>query len=171
MAKVNSDIPLINVPVVNANGMVNEAWLLFFIQLWRRTGSASGFTPIEYLTTASETYAQIPIDVNPTIFANEIVNGAPSVDSMSEMLLAPTKDTGYAESISTITIGASPFAYQVSKRSAVQITGGTVSAITLKRGSVSLSINVVSGGIVELNTGDTLTITYTVAPTMYLIPR
>lgn len=172
MANVNSDIPLINVPVVNANGMVNEAWLLFFIQLWRRTGGGTGNTPAEYFSNPTETYGNAPVDFTGQVFGNELQMAVAQLpDVLQEMVFAPASNTGFAEAISTITVGASPFAYQVSKNSAVQITGGTISALTLKRGSVTLPINVLSGGIIELTTGDILTVTYSAAPTMNLIPR
>ncbi len=42
MNNLQTDVPLINVPLVNADGRLNQIWFAFFIQLWRRTGSAQG---------------------------------------------------------------------------------------------------------------------------------
>jgi hypothetical protein len=43
---IQTDVPLVNVPFVDLRtGMVAETWFLFLIQLWRRTGGASGTIP------------------------------------------------------------------------------------------------------------------------------
>jgi hypothetical protein len=44
MAAVQTDVPLVNVPFVNADGTVTEAWFIFLVQLFRRTGGAGGDT-------------------------------------------------------------------------------------------------------------------------------
>lgn len=38
MTNFQANVPLINVPFVDKNGNVTEAWFIFLIQLWRRTG-------------------------------------------------------------------------------------------------------------------------------------
>lgn len=42
MSNFQADVPLINVPFVRPDGRVNEAWFLFLLQLFRRTGGTSG---------------------------------------------------------------------------------------------------------------------------------
>lgn len=39
MTNLQANVPLINVPFVDKNGNVTEAWFIFLIQLWRRTGA------------------------------------------------------------------------------------------------------------------------------------
>ena len=41
-SNLQSDVPLINVPLVGADGRLNQIWFTFFVQLWRRTGSGTG---------------------------------------------------------------------------------------------------------------------------------
>lgn len=38
MSNLQTNVPLVNVPFVDRNGNVTEAWFLFLVQLWRRTG-------------------------------------------------------------------------------------------------------------------------------------
>jgi hypothetical protein len=42
MSNYAANIPLINVPFVTPDGRVSEAWFMFLIQLFRRTGGTSG---------------------------------------------------------------------------------------------------------------------------------
>jgi hypothetical protein len=45
MSNFKADVPLINLPLVGADGKVNETWFMFFIQLFRRTGGTMGSSP------------------------------------------------------------------------------------------------------------------------------
>lgn len=74
---------------------------------------------------------------------------------------------------SGITVGASPFVYQNSGSTPadVIVQGGTVSAVELTRDNVTFYSTGVVGGVFNLSPGDRLRVTYTVAPTMTLIPR
>lgn len=70
-----------------------------------------------------------------------------------------------------IAVGASPYTYTAPYPMAVAVTGGTVSLLTYKRGGVSVGLGI-TGGLIELNTGDSLTTTWAVsAPTLTAIPR
>jgi hypothetical protein len=66
----------------------------------------------------------------------------------------------------TVTPTASPFSYLASGAGTLQITGGTVSARTLTRGGVTVSV---SGSVPVVN-NDVVTVTYSVAPTLSFIP-
>jgi len=67
-----------------------------------------------------------------------------------------------------ITPGTSPYAYLAPAAGTVVVDGGTVSLVTLKRGSSSAITLPV--GIAPVQEGDTVTVTYSVAPTMTLVP-
>ena len=72
--------------------------------------------------------------------------------------------------IATITVGASPFDYQASQSGhLLLLIDGTVSDVSLSRGRVTISTGQVAG-FFPMALGDTLTITYTVLPTVYFIP-
>ncbi len=66
-----------------------------------------------------------------------------------------------------VTVGVSPFAYTVREPGAIAITGGTVSAVTLTRGSVVIPV---SSMIFPVGINDIVTVTYSVLPTISLLP-
>ena len=66
-----------------------------------------------------------------------------------------------------ITAGASPFAYTATFAGSVAISAGTVSAVTLTRAAVVVWSVTASNEIIPVRAGDVVTVTYTVAPTMY----
>lgn len=70
-------------------------------------------------------------------------------------------------SVSAVTVGASPFDYEASRDGFVSIVGGVVSAVAYVRQGVSTSLGVVA--VVPVKKGDTVRITYTVAPAVTLI--
>lgn len=63
-----------------------------------------------------------------------------------------------------ITAGASPYAYTAPSRGAVNLVGGTVTVVALKRNGVSTTLNGVAG-VFPVSGGDQLVITYSVVPT------
>jgi hypothetical protein len=69
---------------------------------------------------------------------------------------------------SSITVGASPFAYTAQNNGHVVVTGGTVSAISLTR--VSVHATGLTAGLVPVGNKDVVTVTYSAAPTMTFIP-
>jgi hypothetical protein len=74
---------------------------------------------------------------------------------------------------SSITPGASPYTYQntLGYPADVIVNGGTVSAIAFSRDNATFYTAGAIGGIFPLSPYDYLRVTYTVAPTMTLIPR
>jgi len=74
--------------------------------------------------------------------------------------------------ISAITVGVSPYDYTNSTTADVDVIvrGGTVSSIQIGRGGSYESVGVVAG-MFRLSPADTLRVTYTIAPTMRLVPR
>lgn len=205
MANLQSGIPLVNVPFVGKNGMITEAWLLFLVQLFRRTGGGTGIQSLTVgdVLSYEETFGiqssdspmssevSIPVFLQPgtdgfsleetfpfpsfgtdgfsieETFSPTLVNNA-----LSEMTMASSLQDGGVQSTNSITVGASPFTYTATYRQAVHVVGGTVSVLSYGRGATSLLLGVVAAGeIVEMNAGDTLKATYTLTPTMTLIPR
>lgn len=74
---------------------------------------------------------------------------------------------------SAITVGASPFSYTnaTTQKELVTVVGGTVSAVTITRnGQTTTSTGAVAGPFLLAPT-DVLVVTYSVAPTMNLIPE
>lgn len=67
-----------------------------------------------------------------------------------------------------ITVDISPFSYTAVEPGYVIISGGTVSAIHLLRGTDNL--NLTGQKIIPVSIGDTVVTTYSVLPTMTFIP-
>lgn len=67
-----------------------------------------------------------------------------------------------------ITVDVSPFSYTAVEPGFVFVTGGTVSAIHLIRGSNDL--NFTGQETIPVSIGDAVIVTYTVLPTMMFIP-
>jgi hypothetical protein len=78
-------------------------------------------------------------------------------------------DVGTPPSAETaVTVTASPFAYQAAKKGFLIITGGTVSLVQFTRVG-TYSTGVVSG-MFPVDLGDTITVTYSGAPTITFVP-
>ena len=78
--------------------------------------------------------------------------------------------------VAAITPGASPYTYTLTEQVGVNdadviVGGGTVSAIAVGRGGGTGVTTGLTSGTFRLARGDFLTVTYTVAPTMTLVPR
>lgn len=67
-----------------------------------------------------------------------------------------------------ITVGASPFAYMAPTTGTLVINGGTVSLINYTRSGVNVTM---TGGVIPISSGDTVTVTYSVVPSMTFIRR
>lgn len=72
-----------------------------------------------------------------------------------------------------ITPGASPYTYQNTNTypADVIVSGGTVSAIAFSRDNATFYATGLTSGVFPLSSYDYLRVTYTVAPTMTLVPR
>lgn len=84
---------------------------------------------------------------------------------------ASLSPNGAAGALAAITVGASPFSYTAPAAGSVVVGGGTVSAITLKRGTPAAITMGITAGNVPVSPGDIVTTTYSVLPTMNFVPR
>lgn len=77
------------------------------------------------------------------------------------------------QAITTPTPGASPWTYTNDTGFDLDaaVTGGTVSAVQLLRGATVATLANATPTVVRLSPGDALVVTYTVAPTVTIIPR
>lgn len=76
--------------------------------------------------------------------------------------------TGSPSGIMSIVLGASPFTYQAGEPGTVVISGGTVSAVHLIRGSVN--INMGTARAIVVSRFDQIQITYSVLPVVQFVP-
>lgn len=104
---------------------------------------------------------RLPSGVGLVLRVNELFRAvALSVNELIDRVSTPL-------SVSAVTVGASPFDYEASRDGFVSIVGGVVSAVAYVRQGVSTSLGVVA--VVPVKKGDTVRITYTVAPAVTLI--
>lgn len=70
-----------------------------------------------------------------------------------------------------VVVGASPFTYMATLQCAAVVSGGSVSVISYTRGGTVTALGLLNG-IVELNVGDSITITWLITkPILTIIPR
>lgn len=92
-----------------------------------------------------------------------------SVESTNQPMIAADNRTSGNPTFS-IAVGASPFTYIAPYGMAVAVSGGSVSLVQYGRGGTLVGLSLL-GGLLELNAGDSLRITYLTAPTLTAIPR
>lgn len=125
---LQTDVPLVNVPFVNPQtGTLTEAWFIFLIQLWRRTGGSGGDIPtgitLDDVFSVEQTYGAIPaIDPSGQIFAAERTDARVSQqEALLDMIFAPPSlSTGVDIIDNTFSAGAN-------------FTPGVTTALTLSR--------------------------------------
>jgi hypothetical protein len=128
---VQSDVPLVNVPFVDPKtGTVTEAWFLFLIQLWRRTGGANGEIPgaitLDDVFSVEQTFPSIATQPQQDAIASDVTTAVPSrQEALLEMIFAPIAPIVDIVD-NTFTAG-------------VDFTPGTTSSLTLSRSFGSIS--------------------------------
>lgn len=70
----------------------------------------------------------------------------------------------------TMTASGSPYVFTVPRDGAVIVTGGTVSLLEYGRDTTYTSLGVVAG-IIPVFRGDTIRVTYVVAPSLKFMPQ
>ena len=102
MANLATNLPVLNLPFVDANGNVNVPWLMFLVQLYQRTGADQ--TPILNLTQVQQA-AIINLTINNSNgFAGDVV----TANLQSSVTLKTTVSgilQGNANALSAVTIG------------------------------------------------------------------
>lgn len=68
-----------------------------------------------------------------------------------------------------ITVGISPFAYTVREPGTLSIAGGTITGVTLTRGSVVITLTT-TNNLIPVGINDIVTVSYSVLPTLRLLP-
>lgn len=74
------------------------------------------------------------------------------------------------DAAASVTVGASPYSYTPTDDGLVVVTGGTVSALDYGRNGVFTGLGLLAG-LAPIKAGDTLRITYAVAPTVSFIKQ
>lgn len=74
-----------------------------------------------------------------------------------------------AAPIQTIVPTASPYTFTASAYGSLAISGGTVSAVSLSRSGTTAATGI-TAGLIPMANGDSVTITYSGAPTLAFVP-
>lgn len=85
----------------------------------------------------------------------------PFVSYLQQFTIAPSN-------VVAVTVGISPYSYEAKEPGNLFITSGTISDIRLTRGAINLDFT--GQKLVPVAINDTVTITYTVLPTINFIP-
>lgn len=140
MANLATNVPLVNEAFVDPKtGRVTEAWFLFLIQLWRRTGGttpSNGNLTLADILSLEETFAQPSIPFGNEIFSREAVFADPdSSDSLTETIVAPfvspdsLSEMTFAQPSSTS--GGAGSITDKTFSSGTDFTGGVTTTLTL----------------------------------------
>lgn len=73
--------------------------------------------------------------------------------------------------VSTVTVGTSPFTYQVTSKGFIIVQGGTVSLIQFTRDGITNYNTGLTNGCIPLSEGDSVIVTYSIIPHMRWIPQ
>ena len=87
-----------------------------------------------------------------------------------EVTFAKSENTGTNISPYTVAAPASLSLFTADRKSSLVVSGGTVGLLRFLRGGVYVTLPFISG-ILELDLGDSVEFTYSVAPTLTVIPR
>jgi len=158
MSNFQANVPLVNTKLVDQSGNITEAWFIFLIQLWRRTGGSTPppSTPITIndVLALEETFgitAPSSFDVKKLAMANEMTFAPPSLDIRKlamanemtlasivpiasksvEMTLAPTAPVA-SKYVDMIFPPLGPQMVDETFVGGVDYTAGTTTVLTLK---------------------------------------
>jgi hypothetical protein len=175
-----------------AGKLTREAWL-FLQQVMQRIGGSVALTPEELAIIVEQVQAgAADVTLQPTppdaeavalpphwhalpppspAWWPEVSPGVPPAAPWGPDVLPPLAAPSDAAAVA-IVVGASPFTYTppIGSRGMVVVAGGNVTAIAYNRRGVATGLGVVAGPV-EVSPGDTVTVTYAVAPTMTYVPR
>lgn len=126
MANLQSDVPLVNAPIADPKtGVITEAWLLFLIQLWRRTGGSGGDTPTS-------------ITLDDVLSVEQTFGIAGSMDAARDALGAETALAQQSRQETLLEMIFAPAAMQIdivdkTFSAGTDFTPGTTTALTLTK--------------------------------------
>lgn len=197
MAVTDQAFPRLDTQAVDpATGRWTQPWYRFMISMWTRSGGGVGFDILTISQEANTAFLSDlmgdPPDLAPVADAaiSGLVEGEerqdaaqsldllPLIDDRGEApdpiaLLSVSEDEMFEQPVAAlqaVTVAGSPVAYTARMGGNLLISGGTVSAVSMTRGSVTTAFPAATA-VLPLSPGDAASVTYTVAPTITFIPR
>ncbi len=186
--QIVQNIPTPTAPVVDKEGRMTQAWRFFMVALWNRTGGASGSsgsfanlngdsTQLFSVATANAATDATPLaqvqSLDSAVLSNAetyAASQAATAQSNAETYALNQIQQGTGAAFVSVTPGASPYTYTAAAVGNLLISGGTISAISIGRGTGSATVQI-AAPFIPLDKADTVTITYSAAPTLTWIPR
>lgn len=162
------------VAFVDAQGRLTPEAYRALMSLYDRVGGSFGDQGVDVFGDVVSASADQTIQgevvsqpIAPVIDNHDVQQPQSDQVQVPEMVFQPPV---LGSAIQSITPGGSPYTYRTQQEGTLSIVGGTISALSIARAGVSVSL-AVSTPMAPLSPGDAVTITYTVAPTLKLIPR
>ena len=176
-----TNIPAPRVPIIDERtGLMSREWYRFFLNLFTLTGSGGDTITLQDVQLGppgadgaaaglQDAGLSMAASYAPDSFA--VVQAA--VDGLAVAPPLAGAPPGWALPPRAVAVGASPFTTQNTTGQPVDliVTGGTVSAIDFSRDNVTFYGVGQTAGVFCLSPYDYLRVTYTVAPTITLVPR
>lgn len=168
------------VPLVDPRtGQMDRAWYLFFYNLFNGLGvNTTDLSSLQIQPLADDLVADPASTVSSLPYTSTNLADLVELQSTVDGLLQTPVPVDVLQSSaqvppSTITVTGSPFTYQNTTTfpTDVIVQGGTVSKVEFSRDGTTWYDTGVVAGMFGLSPSDRLRVTYTVAPTMTLIPR
>jgi hypothetical protein len=94
MSNLQTDIPLVNVPFIGANGQIAEPWFIFLVQLWRRTGGSappSGNLTLADVIGLDQTFTPLSTQKDDFGAPDVVVSRPADLPSVMDMVFAPAE--------------------------------------------------------------------------------
>lgn len=162
-------------------GLISREWYMFFLSLFRTAEGVVDADTIAPTTTSMLASLEAAVDrveqeaqLRPTSITEQI---RPSLDDLAQQIgTLPRLDQDVSARFilpSGVTPSASPYTYQNTNTYPVDVivNGGTVSAIAFSRDNATFYTVGQINGVFALSHYDFLRVTYTMVPTMTLVPR
>lgn len=162
-------------------GLISREWYMFFLSLFRTTEASAdadtnGPTTVSLVASLDAAIDRVQQETQ-TLPVSVLEQVQPLLDDLAQQIgTLPRVDQQVSARFIlpiTITFGASPYTYQNTNTypADVIVSGGAVTAVAFSRDNATFYTVGQTNGVFALSPYDFLRVTYTLVPTMTLVPR
>lgn len=176
MAASNQAFPRLDTQAIDPKtGRWSDPWYRFFITLWTRTGSGAGFdvasvTDIAEAALLSDLMGGDEDGSTDPVWPGDIDLPREGDDGLASLLLSEGDPPDPAVAgVQSVTVGTSPTNFSARASGTMLVDGGTVTGITMQRGSVTTALPLLTA-LFPLSAGDSASVAFSAAPTITFIP-